>query len=203
LAAFSTGFNDLLPGLGTILGVLNFLISFGLVTLLFAAIYDILPDVKIAWKDVWIGAAATALLFTLGRTLLGIYLGSAAVGSTFGAASSLVVIVVWIFYSAQILLFGAEFTKVYARKRGARIVPADNAVRLTATARVQQGIPRSQYVQAIAQEQETNSASGNVLTQEQARKTQPNNHSRQSRFSFVNFLQRQLGRRQHRRRNRR
>jgi membrane protein len=203
LAAFSTWFNGLLPGLGNILGVLNFAISFGLVTLLLAAIYDILPDVKIAWKDVWIGAAATALLFTIGRTLLGIYLGSAAVGSTFGAAGSLVVIVVWIFYSAQILLFGAEFTKVYARKRGARIVPADNAIRLTATARVQQGIPRSQYVQAIAQEQETNSASDNVVTQEQAEKTQPNNRSRQSRFSFVNFLQRRLGRRQHRRRKRR
>lgn len=205
LAAFSTWFNDLLPGLGTILGVLNFAISFGLVTLLFAAIYDILPDVKIAWKDVWIGAAATALLFTIGRTLLGIYLGSAAVGSTFGAAGSLVVIVVWIFYSAQILLFGAEFTKVYARKRGARIIPADNAIRLTATARVQQGIPRSQYVQAIAQEQDTISASDNLLTEEPARETQINNHFQRSRFGFVNFLRRslRLRRRQPKRRNRR
>jgi membrane protein len=128
LAAFSSFMNSWLPGLATGLSILNFLVSFSLMTLLFAMIYVVLPDVKIAWKDVLVGAATTAFLFTIGRTLLSIYLGSAAISSTFGAASSLAVLLVWIYYSAQVFFLGAEFTQVYARKYGSEIVPTANAI---------------------------------------------------------------------------
>ncbi|MDV2991122.1 MAG: hypothetical protein N4J56_000776 [Chroococcidiopsis sp. SAG 2025] len=132
LAAFSSFINSWIPGLATGLSILNFVVSFSLMTLLFAMIYVILPDVKIAWKDVLVGAATTAFLFTIGRTLLSMYLGSAAVSSTFGAASSLAVLLVWIYYSAQVFFLGAEFTQVYARKYGSEIVPTKNAVSVAA-----------------------------------------------------------------------
>jgi membrane protein len=131
-------------GHGGIVGqVLSFCISFVVIALLFAMIFKVLPDVKIAWGDVWIGAGATALLFTLGKFLIGLYLGKAGVGSAYGAAGSLVVFVVWVYYSAQILYFGAEFTKAYANHFGSHIRPAENAVPLTEAARAQQGIPKS------------------------------------------------------------
>jgi len=132
LAAFSSFMNSWIPGLATGLSILNFVVSFGLMTLLFAMIYVILPDVEIAWKDVLVGAATTAFLFTIGRTLLSMYLGSAAVSSTFGAASSLAVLLVWIYYSAQVFFLGAEFTQVYARKYGSEIIPTKNAVSVAA-----------------------------------------------------------------------
>lgn len=132
LAAFSSFMNSWIPGLATGLSILNFVVSFGLMTLLFAMIYVILPDVKIAWKDVLVGAATTAFLFTIGRTLLSMYLGSAAVSSTFGAASSLAVLLVWIYYSAQVFFLGAEFTQVYARRYGSEFVPTKNAVSVAA-----------------------------------------------------------------------
>ena len=134
--------------------VFNFLISFGVITLLFAMIYKILPDVKIAWSDVWIGAAATALLFTLGKFLIGLYLGRSGISSTFGAAGSLVLILIWVYYSAQILFLGAEFTQVYATKYGSRIEPADNAVPVTADARAQQGLPRRQDLEETARQKD-------------------------------------------------
>ena len=131
-------------GHGGVVGqVLSFCISFVVIALLFAMIFKVLPDVKIAWGDVWIGAVATALLFTLGKFLIGLYLGKASVGSAYGAAGSLVVFVVWVYYSAQILYFGAEFTKAYANHYGSHIRPAENAVPLTDAARAQQGIPKS------------------------------------------------------------
>ena len=120
--------NSRLPGLATGLSIINFLVSFSLMTLLFAMIYAVLPDVKIAWKDILVGAATTAFLFTIGRTLLCVYLGSTAISSTFGAASSLAVLLVWIYYSAQVFFLGAEFTQVYARKYGSEIIPTANAV---------------------------------------------------------------------------
>ena len=109
--------------------LLNFLISFGVVTLLFAMIYKVLPDVKIAWSDVWIGAVITSLLFAIGKSVISTYLGNTSVGSTYGAAGSLVVMLLWIYYSAQILLFGAEFTQVYANRYGSQIVPKEKAHR--------------------------------------------------------------------------
>jgi membrane protein len=99
---------------------INFFISFALVTALFAMIYKILPAVRIAWRDVIIGAVVTALLFSIGKLLIGMYLGNSAIASTYGAAGSVILILVWVYYSAQIFLFGAEFTKVFAHRYGSR-----------------------------------------------------------------------------------
>jgi membrane protein len=103
-----------------ILQILNEAVSFGITTLLFAAAYRILPRVRIAWSDVWVGAMVTAVLFTLGKYLIGVYIGRAGVSSGFGAAGSLVVILVWVYYSAQIFLLGAEFTWVFAHRHGSK-----------------------------------------------------------------------------------
>ena len=102
--------------------ILNLIISIAVITVLFALIFKFLPDAEIAWRDVWLGAFVTALLFSLGKFLIGLYLGNSTVGSSFGAAGSLVLLLLWIYYSAQILLFGAEFTQVYANKFGSKIV---------------------------------------------------------------------------------
>ena len=103
-----------------VLESLNFLFSFALVTVLFAMIYKILPSVRIAWRDVIIGAVITALLFNVGKFAIGLYLGNSAIGSTYGAAGSVILILVWVYYSAQIFLLGAEFTKVYAHRHGSK-----------------------------------------------------------------------------------
>jgi membrane protein len=108
------------PAVVMLLQALNLAFSFGVTTLLFASAYRILPRVKIAWSGVWTGALVTAALFTLGKYLIGLYLGRAGVSSGFGAAGSLVVLLVWVYYSAQIFLLGAEFTWVYAHSRGSR-----------------------------------------------------------------------------------
>jgi membrane protein len=100
--------------------VSNFLLSFAVTVIMFAALYRVLPDLKIAWRDVWVGAMFTALLFSIGRLLIGLYLGLSSGTSVFGAAASLVVLLIWIYYSAQIFFFGGEFTQVYARSRGTR-----------------------------------------------------------------------------------
>jgi membrane protein len=99
----------------------DFLLSFGVITLLLALIFKLLPDTEIAWNDVWIGAAIASLLFTTGKVLIGLYLGRSVVTSAYGAVSSPLVVLVWIYYSAQILLFGAEITHVYANKHGSRV----------------------------------------------------------------------------------
>jgi membrane protein len=100
------------------------------VVLLFAMIFRYLPDAKIAWRDVWVGATLTAVLFALGKFVLGLYLGSGAAGSAYGAASSLITLLLWIYYAAQILLFGAEFTQVYANTYGTRVEPQEHAVKI-------------------------------------------------------------------------
>jgi membrane protein len=108
-------------GVGEAIGhVLEIAISFGLVTVLFALIYRFIPRVHVAWRDVWIGAAVTSALFAIGKLAIGLYLGKASVASSFGAAGSLVIVMVWVYYSAQIFLFGAEFTWVYAHEFGSR-----------------------------------------------------------------------------------
>jgi membrane protein len=150
LSAVGGLLGDVLPGGNIIWQGVNFLVSFAIVTALFAAMYKVLPDATIDWSDVWIGAAVTALLFTIGKVLIGLYLGHASIGSTFGAAGSLLVFLVWVYYSAQILFFGAEFTQVYARRYGSRIVPADGAVALTDEARAQQGIPEREKLEQAA-----------------------------------------------------
>ena len=105
---------------GMVLQAMNFLFSFALVTLLFAMIYKILPSVHIAWKDVLIGSIITAALFSIGKALIGVYLGNSAVASSYGAAGSVILVLIWVYYSAQIFLLGAEFTKVYAHRYGSR-----------------------------------------------------------------------------------
>jgi membrane protein len=117
-------FSDLIPGYSYVLYGVNILVSLALLTLALAAIYKVLPNAEIAWKDVWVGAAFTGLLFVIGKEALSLYLGRASVGSVYGAAGSLVVVLVWIYYTMQILLFGAEFTQVYARHYGSRVRPA-------------------------------------------------------------------------------
>ncbi len=107
-----------MPGGEAVLQVVQLLISFGLVTVLFALTFRYLPHVRVAWNDVWSGAAFTSFLFVLGKFGLGLYIGKASVGSAYGAAGSLVVILIWVYWSAQILFFGAEFTQVYARTHG-------------------------------------------------------------------------------------
>jgi membrane protein len=144
LASINTYFLGLLPGTEIILEVVNFIVSLGIITLLFGLMYKYVPDVEIQWRDVWVGAAVTALLFTIGKTLLGLYLGNSGVLSTYGAAGSIIIILLWIFYSAQILLFGAEFTQVYAQKYGAYIRPDEDAVAVTSEARAQQGMKPSE-----------------------------------------------------------
>jgi len=100
--------------------LLEVVLSFGLTTVLFALIYKFIPRVHVAWHDVWIGAGVTAMLFAIGKLLIGLYLGKSSIGSAFGAAGSLVVLMVWVYYSAQIFLYGAEFTWVYAHEYGSR-----------------------------------------------------------------------------------
>jgi membrane protein len=108
------------PGAKALLEAVNAVFSFGIVTVLFAAIFKLLPDTKIAWRDVWAGAATTAALFTVGKTLIGLYLGKSSIASAYGAAASLAIILAWVYYAAQILFFGAELTQVYARRHGSR-----------------------------------------------------------------------------------
>lgn len=143
LTGFVNYFGHLLPGIGFLLQFANFIISFAIPTVLFGLIYKVLPDVEITWSDVWIGAVITSLLFSFGRFLLGMYLGNSSFGSTYGAAGSVVILLAWVNYAAQILFFGAEFTQVYARRYGSRIVPAKNAVPITAGTRAEQGMKNS------------------------------------------------------------
>jgi len=118
LSAFGGAFENWLPYSSVWMRLGNCVLSFVLTTLMFAMIFRVLPHKHIDWRDVWIGAAVTAVLFNLGKYLIGLYLGKASIGSTFGAAGSFVVFLVWVYYSTQILLLGAEFTQVYAMKYG-------------------------------------------------------------------------------------
>ena len=110
----------ILPGESVLLHLANSLLSFLVITFLFAAIYRVMPDLHIEWRDVLLGGAVTSLLFTIGKLVLGIYLGRASFASTYGAAASIVVLIAWVYYSAQIFFFGAEFTRSFAMKYGSR-----------------------------------------------------------------------------------
>ena len=127
-------------------------VSFGVVTVLFAMIFKVLPDVKTRWRDVWLGAALTSALFSLGRFLIGTYIGQAALWKSYGqGARSLVALLVWVYYSAQILFFGAEFTKTYTKYIRGGAAPTDVAVPVTAEARAEQGITKKEVVEATAE----------------------------------------------------
>jgi membrane protein len=130
LRGLSDYLKNMLPG-GHILALALFLLfDLGVIVLLFAMIFRYLPDAKIAWRDVWIGATLTAVLFVMGKFVLALYLGSGAAGSAYGAASSLITLLLWIYYAAQILLFGAEFTQVYSNTYGSLLEPKKQAIKV-------------------------------------------------------------------------
>lgn len=130
LKGFSHYVQSVLPGGLAIAMSVYLIFDFGVVVLLFALIFKLLPDVQIQWRDVWIGAVLTAIFFGIGKWLLGFYLGSGAAGSAYGPASSLITLLLWVYYSSQILLFGAEFTQVYADRAGRGVKPDEYAVRV-------------------------------------------------------------------------
>jgi len=132
LSAFGGALGQVLPsGISTtLLQVVNQLLSLLVITALFAAIFRVLPDARVPWRHVWVGAGFTALLFVIGKFLIGFYLGRSNPGEAFGAAGSLAVMFIWVYYSSMILLFGAEFTQIWARRHGSGIAPAKGAVRV-------------------------------------------------------------------------
>lgn len=145
LTALGSTMNRIVPGWETLLHLINFAVSFLMVSALFAAIYKILPDRQLRWKDVAVGAVATAFLFTVGKTLIGLYIGSSSVASSYGAAGALVIVLLWIYYSSQIFLLGAEFTKVWASHHGS----AEAFAAKVAASAVPAGLPPPSPVQAV------------------------------------------------------
>lgn len=132
LSAFGGALGAFLPSgvSATLLQVVNQVISLLVIAGLFAAIFKVLPDARVSWRDVWVGAGFTALLFVIGKFLIGFYLGQSNPGEAFGAAGSLAIMFIWIYYSSMILLFGAEFTQVWVKRHGSGIAPAKGAVRV-------------------------------------------------------------------------
>jgi membrane protein len=146
-----------LPGLPSVFTfkTLHLLLGFGVNTLLFALMYKLLPDTEITWKDVRVGAAITALLFTAGQFLIGVYLGNTQIGAIFGPAGAVVILLAWVYFSAQLVFFGAELTWVYANTYGSRIVPSQNAAPLLEADAARQGIEQpSERASAALQENE-------------------------------------------------
>jgi membrane protein len=128
MTAMTSRLNTALGAVALVAQILHIVVSLGMTTVIFALIFKVIPDAKIRWRDVWIGAFVTSLLFTIGKVLIGLYLGRSTVASSYGAAGSVVVILVWVYYSAQLLFFGAELTQVLTRRWGRRIEPSDGAV---------------------------------------------------------------------------
>ena len=127
LSAFDKFLGGAAPGASLVLQVIHFLVSLGLIAFMFAAIYRFMPDGRIAWKDVVVGGILTALLFNVGKFFIGLYLGQSSVTSVYGAAGSLVTLLLWIYYSSLIFFFGAELTQVYATRFGSGLIPSPNA----------------------------------------------------------------------------
>lgn len=121
-------FSRVMPGVQLSFSIGDSVLSYVVIFLLFALLFKVMPDVTIRWHDVWVGSAVTAFLFNLGKWGIGLYLGNSNVASTFGAAGALVAVLIWVYYSAQIVLFGAEFIKVFATQRGRAVLPASHAV---------------------------------------------------------------------------
>jgi membrane protein len=117
LAAIGKFFGGLLPVPSPVVAVLNFFLSYPGVAVLFGLIFRLVPEAKVHWRNVWLGALVTPLFFSIGKTLIGLYLGKSSVGSAYGAAGSVIVVIVWVYYSAQIFFFGAEFTHAYTERR--------------------------------------------------------------------------------------
>ena len=130
IKGLSDKIDHLLPGGAALSTVISILVNIAIITVLFAMIFKFLPDAKISWSDVWLGAGITTLLFIVGKWGLALYLGGGSAGSAYGAAGAIITTLVWVYYSAQILLFGAEFTQVYANEFGSHIEPVEHAVRV-------------------------------------------------------------------------
>jgi membrane protein len=149
IASLGSWFESVLPGGAVFAFALNLAVTVGILTMLFAAIYKILPDRKLDWRDVFVGAFATSVLFTVGKSLIGLYIGRGNVASGFGAAGTIVVVLVWLYYSALIFLAGAEFTRAWANRNGSRRAapvpakPADAPPSTSAQAREKSGSPRN------------------------------------------------------------
>jgi membrane protein len=128
VSALSSRLHDKIPGGEAIWHIVHIVFSLGVTAVVFTLMFKMIPDAKTAWKDVWLGGFVTAVLFTVGQVLIGLYLGKTSVGSAYGAASSLMIVLLWIYFSSCILFLGAEFTQVYANMYGSKIGAADNAV---------------------------------------------------------------------------
>jgi membrane protein len=143
LSAGIAAVSEWLPGGSAVGHVIELSLSFVVITLLFAMIFKFLPDVKIGWNDVWIGAAGTAALFVIGKFLIGLYLSKASISSSYGAAGPVIIMILWIYYSAQILFLGAEFTQVYANQYGSRVTAGEHAEQVSEEDRAQEGLTES------------------------------------------------------------
>lgn len=140
LSAFGDAMSARVPALsGTVMIVVNFAISLAVISGLFAAMFKVLPDAEVAWRDVWVGAVATALLFVVGKFAIGLYLGRSEPGSAYGAAGSLAIVLLWVYYAAMIVFLGAEFTQQWAEVRGTGIEPEEGAVKVEEKKQLQRG----------------------------------------------------------------
>ena len=155
VVAFAQYIGRLVALPGWLIPLFNDALNVLVISVLFALIFKVLPDVKIRWRDVWVGVAGTALLFTLGKFLLAFYLARGISATAYGTGSALVVILLYIYYASVILYFGAEFTQVYAKYRGARFEPSKYAVRVTNFERAEQGMPRQSHIEEIMRRQES------------------------------------------------
>jgi len=152
LAVASKYFQAVYPDTTFLWKYADYTLSLVLTTIVFATLYKVLPDVQLSWSDVSIGAFSTAILFTLGRIPLSLYLKHSTLSSAYGAAGSVMVLLAWVYYSAQILFLGAEFTQVYANRYGSRIKPARGAVFMSEEARIHQGIPHAETLEELRRE---------------------------------------------------
>lgn len=165
IAAAGEWMSGVLPLPEFVLHALNIGLGFVVITVMFAAIFKFLPDVKIQWHDVWVGAAFTAFLFMIGQIGLSLYVGKVAADSTYGAAGSLVAVLLWVFWTSQILFFGAELTQVYASKYGSRLEPAEGAIPMTEEARAQQGMTRNSKSQKNSAQSADQPTTRNLLAE--------------------------------------
>ena len=149
MAVTSVYYEARYPGTTTFWKLADYALSLALTTVVFATLYKVLPDVRLDWSDVSIGAVSTAVLFTLGRIPLSLYLKHSTLSSAYGAAGSVMVLLAWVYYSAQILFLGAEFTQVYARRYDSRLRTSRGAVFMSEATRIHQGIPHARIVKAV------------------------------------------------------
>lgn len=150
LTAFGQALSSKVPGPDLVGQIVTSLVSFAVISLLFAMIFKLLPKAKVAWSDVWTGALVTAVLFTVGKQFIVLYLGESAIVSLYGAAGSLVMILFWAYYSSQVLLFGAEFTAVYASDCGSRIIPTEDAIAVGEPAKTDEQMEQSKGTDRVS-----------------------------------------------------